>query len=92
MAELILNNPITEEQWDIITDVDFDHTDKVTFFTKHHKEVEFVKVVRCKDCKYMTEHYDTGGNVPYWTCSEWDGGTDFDGYCHYGERKGEVEE
>lgn len=50
--------------------------------------VDAVEVVRCKDCKYMTEHYDTDGNVPYWTCSEWDSGTDYDGYCHYGERRG----
>lgn len=49
--------------------------------------VDAVPVVRCKDCKYMTEHYDTDGNVPYWTCSEWDAGTDYDGYCHYGERR-----
>lgn len=40
---LELNNPLTEEQWDAITDVDFDHTDSVTFHTKHGKEVEFVK-------------------------------------------------
>lgn len=49
--------------------------------------VDAEPVVRCKDCKYMTEHYDTDGNAPYWTCSEWDSGTDYDGYCHYGERK-----
>ena len=35
-------------------------------------------IVRCKDCRYMTEHYDTDGNAPYWTCSEWDSGTDYD--------------
>ena len=40
---LTLNSPITEEQWDMITDVDFDHTDSITFHTKHGKEVEFVK-------------------------------------------------
>lgn len=45
------------------------------------------EVVRCKDCKYMTGHYDTDGNAPYWICSEWDRGTDYDGYCHYGERR-----
>ena len=45
------------------------------------------EIVRCKDCKYMTEHYDTDGNVPYWTCSEWDSGTDYDGFCHYAERR-----
>ena len=40
---LTFNPPITEEQWDIIEDVDFDHTDNITFYTKHGKEVEFVK-------------------------------------------------
>lgn len=43
MKELQLNSPITDEQWDAITDVDFDHTDRITFHTKHGKEVEFVK-------------------------------------------------
>lgn len=38
-----LNSPITEEQWDAITDVDFEHTDRIWFSTKHGKEVEFVK-------------------------------------------------
>lgn len=49
--EFTLNNPLTEEQWDMITDVDFDQTDRITFHTKHGKEVEFAKVIRCKDCK-----------------------------------------
>jgi len=40
---LTLNSPITEEQWDDIMDVDFDHTDRIMFHTKHGKEVEFVK-------------------------------------------------
>lgn len=44
-------------------------------------------VVRCGECKHCVEHYDTDGNAPYWVCKEWDGGTDYDGYCHYGERK-----
>ena len=48
--EFTLNNPLTEEQWDMITDVDFDLTDRITFHTKHGKEVEFAKVIRCKDC------------------------------------------
>ena len=48
--EFTLNNPLTEEQWDMITDVDFDRTDRMTFHTKHGKEVEFMKVIRCKDC------------------------------------------
>ena len=40
---LTLNSPITEEQWDTITDVDFEHTNEITFHTKHGKEVVFVK-------------------------------------------------
>ncbi len=50
---LTLNSPLTDEQWDAITDVDFDRTDRIWFHTKHGKEVEFAKVVRCKDCKYL---------------------------------------
>lgn len=42
--EFTLNNPLTEEQWDQIDDVDFDHTDRIWFHTKHGKEVEFAKV------------------------------------------------
>lgn len=48
---------------------------------------DVVEVVRCGQCKYCVEHYDTDGNAPYWTCKEWDSGTDYDGYCHYGERR-----
>ena len=47
--ELTLNNPLTEEQWDMIADVDFDRTDRIWFHTKHGKGVEFTKVIRCKD-------------------------------------------
>lgn len=48
---------------------------------------DVVEVVRCGECKHCVEHYDTDGNAPYWTCQEWDSGTDYDGYCYYGERK-----
>lgn len=55
-----LNSPLTDDDWDKITDVDFDNTSAVTFRTKHGKEVEFVKVVRCKDCEnsYVFEPWD----------------------------------
>lgn len=42
--ELTLNSPITEEQLDAIFDVDFDHTNRIWFHTKHGKTVEFIKV------------------------------------------------
>lgn len=41
--EFTLDYPLTEEQWDMLEDVDFDHTDNITFHTKHGKEVRFVK-------------------------------------------------
>ena len=44
--EFTLNNPLTEEQWDMITDVDMERTDRVTFYTKHGKQAEFAKVRR----------------------------------------------
>ena len=45
-----------------------------------------VEIVRCKDCKWCSEHYDTDGNAPYWICRNWDGGTDADGFCYEAER------
>lgn len=62
-----LNSPLTDEDWDVIEDVDFDHTDNITFHTKHGKEVEFVKKkkgrwvltsegdTRCSECGHITE-------------------------------------
>ena len=40
---LTLNSPITKEQWDILEDVEFDHTDRICFHTKGGKTVWFVK-------------------------------------------------
>ena len=45
------------------------------------------KIIRCRDCKWCEEHYDTDGNAPYWICKNWDGGTDADGFCYEAERK-----
>lgn len=60
------------------------HIEKLPSVTPKAEQTE---IIRCKNCKYMTEHYDTDGNAPYWTCSEWDSGTDYDGFCHYAERR-----
>ena len=76
--ELTLNNPLTEEQWDMIADVDFDRTDRIWFHTKHGKEVEFTKVIRCKDC---TNH------EPEDYCHIRDGLWYDNDYCSSAERK-----
>lgn len=75
---LKLNSPITEEQWDTITDVDFDHTDRIWFNTKHGKEVEFIKPVFCKDCKWSDDYYHCD-RVMWWNSA--------DDYCSRGEKK-----
>lgn len=56
--EFTLDNPLTEEQWDMIADVDFDHTDRIWFHTKHGKEVEFTKVRRGK---WLPKHHYIAG-------------------------------
>lgn len=61
---LTLNNPLTEEQWDAITDVDFDHTEHIMFTTKHGKEVEFIKLRRGKWTTHRTRIHDGE-----WYCS-----------------------
>ena len=86
-TELRLKEPLTKEDWDLIADADFKNTNKVTFTTPHCGEVEFVKVVRCKDCK----HRDTedglckGRGWPMQLVPD-------DGFCDKGERSedGEV--
>ena len=78
---LKLNSPITEEQWDDINDVDFEHTDRIWFHTKHDKDVEFVKVLRCKDCIWLNKHTNGIG-----FCAAWGGTTYEDYYCSKAER------
>ena len=67
---LTLNSPITEEQLDAITDVDFDCTDRVWFHTKHGKDVEFVKP---RKGKWIPTHESTLLSHPdsiTYVCSE----------------------
>ena len=65
---LTLSSPITEEEWDMIEDVDFEHTDRIWFHTKHGKDVEFVKQKRGKWMPMFNGEFKGGA---YWfTCSE----------------------
>lgn len=82
---LTLNNPLTDEQWDAVTDVDFDKTEHITFETKHGKHVEFAKIIRCKDCKYLR----LTGMI--WRCQNRSVMMlcEMDDFCSRGERKEE---
>lgn len=37
------NSPLTDEDWEKLEDVDFDHTEHIWFHTKNGKEVHFYK-------------------------------------------------
>lgn len=83
-----LNNPITEEEWDLITDVDLDNTPSVMFHTKHDKDVEYVKVVRCKDCKHRSYWVCDPSDKPLWARCDLIGElVAEDDFCSRGERK-----
>lgn len=45
------------------------------------------EIIRCKDCKWCQELYDSFDGTPYWMCKNWDGETDTDGFCHEAERR-----
>ena len=62
---LTLSSPITEEQFDAITDVDFDNTDRIWFHTKNGKDVEFVK---SKKGKWHV--FSKGLKLTIYECSE----------------------
>ena len=66
--EFTLNSPLTNEDWDKITDTEFEKTDRITFLTPSGKTVEFAKVSEefewCHDCK----EYDQKAHCcPRWT-------------------------
>lgn len=45
------------------------------------------EIIRCKECKWCRELYDSFDGTPYWMCKNWNGETDADGFCHYAERR-----
>ena len=67
----------------MIMDVDIDHTNSVTFTTKHGKKVEFVKVVRCRDCKFYKDHWCRPNDVDMVLTHNGDA------YCWQGKRRDE---
>lgn len=50
--------------------------------------IDAVKVVRCKDCKYLERNYcDEYGDLEPLFCKNWVAGVDEDGYCYEAERR-----
>ena len=72
--EMTLHNPLTVEEWDLITDASLDNTNEITFITKQGKEVKFIKAsadvrenVRGK-WSLVTDRYGINGES-VWKCS-----------------------
>ncbi len=51
------------------------------------EQLPTIDLVRCGECKWCEEKWDSNNNCPTWECKNWFGGTDYDGYCHEGERR-----
>ena len=88
---MTLHNPLTDDEWDLITDASLDNTKEITFVTKQDKEVKFikasadvVKVVRCKDCKYYGTKFC---KIDIWHKDVTIYRAKDDDYCSYGERR-----
>ena len=47
---MTLNSPLTDEDWDLINDVELEHTNEITFHTKHGRFVKFVKEQKWIPC------------------------------------------
>lgn len=96
-CEMTLNSPMTHDDWAKITDANMEHTTSVMFQTEGGKGVEFVKVVRCKDCRYycVKDFWADFHGVPILaasdvpTCNKWantESKVDPDGFCFLAEK------
>ena len=73
---------------------ELERSNKITFTTPRGKEIEFVKVVRCKDCRFCMAFKDKSygfyGHCRIWitrAISDHAALVDADDYCSSGERK-----
>ena len=46
-----------------------------------------IEVIRCQNCKYADENYDTDNCETYYVCHRWAAEVDGDGFCYRGERR-----
>ena len=86
---LTLNSPITDEQFDMLTDVDMENTPRIVFHTKNGKEVEYLKVVRCKYCEHWKREENYAGEIGDDYFCEFDQNKSYreDFFCADGERR-----
>ena len=64
---LTLNSPITKSQWEEITDVNMEHSDRVVFITPKGKKVEYVKEKHGKWEKISDRNYKCSCCNAWWS-------------------------
>ena len=79
---LTLSSPITEEQFDAITDVDFDNTDRIWFHTKNGKDVEFVKRKKGKWIEDVAYYDEEGCPCIVTRCNQCGAVHPVSNFCH----------
>lgn len=66
-----LNSPMTQEDWNLLADAEFEHSDSITFTTPSGNEVEFKKVkkeenkMKCPRCGSETYIIDIRESTTY---------------------------
>lgn len=80
-------NPI-KELYEMLSDVDVETTPSFTIQDTHGNIAEYVKVIRCYECRYI--HYEDG---LVWMCNRTNTPTGgIEGYCAWAEPQKESEQ
>lgn len=83
---LTLKSPLTDEQWDMLNDFDFERTNRIWFHTKRGKVVEFAKVkpilTNADRIRAMTDEEMASFLYHSWDNASWcNGGCDGEWNC-----------
>lgn len=86
--EFTLDEETEKRLYDLLTDMDTRNTDRFWIKDKRGYHAEYVKVIRCKDCKHYEWSDNRAFGYPTKRC-EWTGFEDMDNmdYCSRAERK-----
>ena len=84
--DFTLDEETEKRLYDLLTDIDTRRTNIFWIKDKRGYHAEYVKVIRCKDCKYAK---CIEQNDDWWECSHDKRVMHGDGFCSWAERKEE---
>lgn len=82
--DFTLDEETEKRLYDLLTDMDTRNTNRFWITDKRGYHAEYVKVIRCKDCKYAK---CIEQNDDWWECSHDKRVMHGDGFCSWAERK-----